>query len=181
MSKPRHAWVSALLWALLFGPGCKKEPEAPPASPATSVTAPSATPAAPAAKDPVDDACIVFTKEIAREVLDGEVEGPVHESLTHVEHQRDDCSWHVASSKAEATGTVSRHAYSCDSFVKDMKSELPDTKELTGFGKAGILMQMGSLNIISVCTDTYTLMITAKVSDDKLKAGMTRMLERLPK
>lgn len=147
----------------------------PPSSPATSAEA-------PARSEPTDDVCVFFTKEIAQQALGAEVEGPEHVALTHLDHQRDDCRWRAAGNpRARLLGTVSKHAYSRERFVSDMKSSYPNAEILSGIGEAAFLIGDGTSRQAVAFTPAYTVNVLGAAPDDKLKGALMQFVARLPK
>lgn len=174
-----RAFASFLLFAV-GGMNCKAKE-----TPSTLSPPPSSHPAsaeAAAKAEPTDDVCVFFTKEIAQQALGAEAEGPEHVTLTHVDHQRDDCRWHAAGNpKARVTGTVAKHAYSRDQFVSDMKSSYPNAEVLSGIGEAAVLIGEGSTRQAVAFTPAYTVNVLGAAPDDKLKGALIQFVARLPK
>ena len=181
----REPWIGLLVCSALLGPGCKDKAAPSPGSSASATAAPAVSApepaAAPAAASPFDDACTVFTRDVAKGILDAEVAGPEH-GLGHLDHQRDSCEWQATGdAKKTARGTVAKHAYACDTFVAEMKKEYTDALVVDGLGKAAVLVRAGSLGLLQVCTDAASIVVSASVADDKLRWGAAQVLEKLPK
>lgn len=180
--------IPAVASYLLFAvgvPNCKAKETPPTPAPAASEhpasDEPMTKPEPTTKAEPTDDACVFFTKEIAQQALGAEVEGPEHIALTHVDHLRDDCRWHAAGDpKARVTGTLTKHAYSRDQFVSDMKSSFPKAEILSGIGEAALLVGEGKTRQAVAFTPAFTVNVLGAVPDDKLKGALIQFIARLP-
>jgi hypothetical protein len=178
---PRDRVVWPILFLSLHIASCKPKETQSTISPQESSKPPLSLATPKVSSDPTDDVCLFFTKEIAKEGLGTEVEGPTHVSLTHVEHQRDDCQWHAAGKpNIRLTGTVSKHSYARDQFVSDMKSSFPEAQELSGIGEAALLMGKGATRQAVAFTPKYTVNVLGSAEDAKLKTALIQFIARLP-
>ena len=178
----RNQAIWPFLFLALHITNCKAKETQSTISPPESSKPPPASTTPKANPDPTDDACLFFTKDIAKEGLGTEVEGPSRVSLTHVEHQRDDCRWNaVGKPNVRLTGTVSKHTYSRDQFVSDTKSSFPDAQELSGIGEAAFLIGKGTTRQAVAFTPKYTVNVLGSAEDGKLKAALIQFIARLPK